>query len=1015
MKNFITKLLFIAICAFTTNALSQTTVTGFKKTYTQTIDSLLLNINKQPITTGILYDRVATFAGLNDLKVNGKITTSSYDNYIQSWSELYRSAYNPTFMNLSILKTAISNNSNPNLVDIGVINTKMNYINYGTPTQQTMNFINGRFVNIAGVNPFLEKQITIIAPLKERVNSGNVTFRLLSTLILQQTGIPIKNLVANFGTGTNYNLITNQVISTTNPIVSFTTSGTKEFTFTVTFTDNSVETLKATMYIQVVPNTSLMPSAVASFPLEEDFIGTAGITTTSTGNNAFQGYNETTPSKGVLEYRTYYNKVTNNGSVASKIKKEIIILDGFDPGDGRKIHSQSIGFDPDKSCLYDSMYYDPDNNPYTNNNFNLVEILRSAPYGFDVTLVNFPNGADYIERNAMAVVSLLQRENQKLATNGSSEKISIIGPSMGGLISRYALAYMEKNGMNHNTKLWVSFDSPHLGANIPISLQETLYFYGYYGDKEKARKKFDENFRSPAARQMLIEQLDGVQQEAPYSANLFFTTMNGQNDNTRFRNLFKSSLTVNGTPNSNGFPQNLRKIALLNGTSNGTKTNSEGQMCLELAAFKYRIKVATIEANFLNTPNVFSQTFAGKITIPNKIGQIFGTEIFGLPTVIEGTMKRTNINQKGTMDIVQGGTFGTMDIIQTEFSKELEGTVASYEWRKNLHNHSFIPSVSALAFKNSNFNWSTPFNRNLVCDPANKEIPFDSYFIPPTNEDHVKVTAENANWLINELTDNPQAPYFPIPANTLTGPDLVCTTANSFFSLGSLCKIPSPAVWTVTPPTALQIISQNGTDLTVKGLGNGPATITAKFQNGMKVDKTLWVGKPSFALEHYYFEPQPVKSTLCASSDIPNFTLAQQGVTNIIFKRGTTILPNYLTYCHRTTFPECIEVTAINNCGSTTVKYQCEFLRTAQNTNIYSIYPNPSKDIVNIELRNQENQPQKDAKISGQLFDMMGQPKTKVQINNNQATFSVQGLRKGIYILKIYINDQTETHQIAVE
>lgn len=67
------------------------------------------------------------------------------------------------------------------------------------------------------------------------------------------------------------------------------------------------------------------------------------------------------------------------------------------------------------------MEYDDDNNPSTIK-VNLVEKLRSAPYGFDITLVNFPNGADYVERNAMALVALLNRENQKLTAKVALNK-----------------------------------------------------------------------------------------------------------------------------------------------------------------------------------------------------------------------------------------------------------------------------------------------------------------------------------------------------------------------------------------------------------------------------------------------------------------------------------------------------------------------------------------------------------------------------------------------------------------
>lgn len=100
------------------------------------------------------------------------------------------------------------------------------------------------------------------------------------------------------------------------------------------------------------------------------------------------------------------------------------------------------------------------------------------------------------------------------------------------------------------------------------------------------------------------------------------------------------------------------------------------------------------------------------------------------------------------------------------------------------------------------------------------------------------------------------------------------------------------------------------------------------------------------------------------------------------------------------------------NCNATDPGcIQC--FRTTPNK--YIIYPNPSNDIVNIDLRDENNLPEKGAVITGELFDIIGASKSKVEINNNKATFSVRGLNKGIYVLKIYINNQVESHQIAVE
>ena len=112
--------------------------------------------------------------------------------------------------------------------------------------------------------------------------------------------------------------------------------------------------------------------------------------------------------------------------------------------------------------------------------------------------------------------------------------------------------------MNHNCRLWVSFDSPHDGANIPMTVQETLRFFGIEGGQVKAKDAYQNQLRSPAARQMLIEQLDG------------------QNSTASFNQTYYNNLRSNGLAGSNGFPMNLRKVTLLNGTGNSRQTYGDG-------------------------------------------------------------------------------------------------------------------------------------------------------------------------------------------------------------------------------------------------------------------------------------------------------------------------------------------------------------------------------------------------------------------------------------------------------
>lgn len=99
-------------------------------------------------------------------------------------------------------------------------------------------------------------------------------------------------------------------------------------------------------------------------------------------------------------------------------------------------------------------------------------------YGYTIVIVDWKDHNDYIQDNAMRFVQLL--EQYKCEQKGDEEFV-VIGQSMGCLIGRYALTWMEsekyvprtdcKREKRHNTRLFISNDGPHQGVNIPLSLQ----------------------------------------------------------------------------------------------------------------------------------------------------------------------------------------------------------------------------------------------------------------------------------------------------------------------------------------------------------------------------------------------------------------------------------------------------------------------------------------------------------------------------------------------------------------
>lgn len=102
-----------------------------------------------------------------------------------------------------------------------------------------------------------------------------------------------------------------------------------------------------------------------------------------------------------------------------------------------------------------------------------------------------------------------------------------------------------------------------------------------------------------------------------------------------------------------------------------------------------------------------------------------------------------------------GGKFNTQQIMKEQGEKAASffwEVVSNAKFSDVINNHSFIPTVSALSLTNqSNRDWSENLStRNLVCSG---ETPFDNYFTPESNEDHVFLSSSNVTWIKNEINN----------------------------------------------------------------------------------------------------------------------------------------------------------------------------------------------------------------------------------------------------------------------
>ncbi|GAA2263755.1 hypothetical protein GCM10010232_64590 [Streptomyces amakusaensis] len=118
--------------------------------------------------------------------------------------------------------------------------------------------------------------------------------------------------------------------------------------------------------------------------------------------------------------------------------------------------------------------------------------------GRDVILLGYEERSASILENADAVIGAVLRAR---AEQLGDARLVVGGFSMGGIVTRYALAKMESQAIDHGAALYFSYDSPHRGASVPVGVQAFSHFIPFPND-------FAKQMNSPAARQMLWQHYD---------------------------------------------------------------------------------------------------------------------------------------------------------------------------------------------------------------------------------------------------------------------------------------------------------------------------------------------------------------------------------------------------------------------------------------------------------------------------------------------------------------------------
>ncbi|MGW0884241.1 esterase/lipase family protein [Streptomyces sp. NPDC002671] len=318
----------------------------------------------------------------------------------------------------------------------------------------------------------------------------------------------------------------------------------------------------------------------------------------------------------------------------------------------------------------------------------LISELRRR--GRDVILLGFEERAASILDNAETATAAIMRT---IAEQLSDTRLMVGGFSMGGMITRYALARMEAQRMDHRTGVYFSYDTPHRGAVIPVGLQAFSHFI-------PVSNPFARQMNSPAARQMLWRHYDPKTGEIGIAPE---------------RTRFLAQLEQIGY-----WPRIPRLLALANGRGDGTgPAIPPGETALKVD----RIYPGT----------TFYTQAQGRDVIVAELKRRFPKA--------EKTIKTSGFPE---LDGAPGGTLRSYGILADTLKKFGASVDLKHE------DVCFVPSVSAVSIRDIDQQKDLYANiDNLSPD----ESDVDDFVCSSTTTAHTAITEELGYWLLDRLPD----------------------------------------------------------------------------------------------------------------------------------------------------------------------------------------------------------------------------------------------------------------------
>jgi alpha/beta superfamily hydrolase len=922
---------------------------------------------------------------------NNTLTDSSRTNALAfrflyatlSSSRIYGTSSMPT---LATVNTRITNieKTYPKAIPIAVLRWDYATLRPDAVSANLLRVQNDQLYDVAGrtQSPYLTKTVFAAAPSRSYSNSGTVSFVFHQDVTLTSgTPLTLSNIYIDLGTGLGY-----QGIGFGTPITaSYTTKGSKRIK--VKFRYSTGLEMQSHFDLEVL--NPACPGCRYDLPIDDVPVPPAA---------------DGSHSGGTIQIR--------RADTHTQLVKPLIIVEGYDP-------------------FFAAPALAPD---YRIEDFIRQITLQPTSYNFrdaldnigdyDLIFINYTNGTDDIRRNAALFREVIAWVNQNKV---GTEQNVVMGLSMGGLVARYGLAEMVKAGLNPQTKLLITHDSPHRGANTPLGTQALTrqaiinVSDSYYStaDLSPSLDQANRLLDAPASRQLLI--LRATDGDGGVVANTF---MDGE---------YRTMITFNGGPQPN-----YRMIATSLGSQCGNGSLAPYAELVRSAGEYYISPIPWIRRNSLKMDIIVNAL--PPLGQSKRISYLRVYVNYRIAVVISinfNLLNKSYMSPANTLpwDGLAGGTLNVKD----QAGDEIPTINKKILWflKKSLNTYladdfCFVPTPSALDIADIN---ATTVQATYVGGISSASLSRMGNFIAqerstdngpnPYNKRHITFTNRNSEWLFNQMegtttTLNCSTECNPFASTTIGGSATICN--GSSYSINPIAN----ATYTWSVSSNITINAGQGTaNLTVKPNGSGSGTIS------------LVVGKNgcSFPIQAINVQVGTVTASQLSmkvnSQEIQYLCPNSSYIVDVSGPSGTTFdtwtfqglsgsgTGSYANISTSSTFGGgSISVVAHDACGGSTV-LQRTVSRSSTCSMMLAMFPNPADSYVEVSFSSNDSAEDVSQSLPEEyeviIYNKLSQKVKDIKSKQKKQQIKLEELPEDIYYVHLIYQGETIKKQLIIK